>query len=88
MNLRIEEIITLDDGKDYIVASYARHNGNIYYCFIDNEPSNKIKYYQENNDSLALVENQELINNLIPIFAQNANYIFKAVLENEILDYE
>jgi len=84
MNFNIEEIITLDDGREYIVASHAIYENDKYYFFIDYETNNKIKYFKEDKETLgALIEvkNHDLIIKIAPLLVKNASHIFKEVLK-------
>ena len=72
MNININDLITLDDNKDYVVVSKAFYNNRNYYYLIDiNDSSNLMLWYEEDGK---LVESfdKSVNNELMPLFIDNA----------------
>ena len=79
--MNIEDVITLDDGKEYVILDIAELDGKkyIYSVEIDKEeePTTNYKFFEwgkENNEEfLVEVVNQEVLNRILAIFT--ANYL-------------
>lgn len=72
MNIEIEDILTLDDDKNYIVVSKANiENINYYYLVQDSDTPTTIFCY-EDKDELVEIIDAEKIREIIP-------YLYKAI---------
>lgn len=68
MNIDIKDIITLDDGKSYVVVSKVSYEGKLYYYIIDKDNMKNIKFLYEDNNELVEFNNKELLTKLLPLF--------------------
>lgn len=74
MNIDIKDVVTLSDNLRYAVASKTNYEGNIYYCLTEIENLSNIKFLVENKErnSLVEVEDKQLIQKLLPLFAKES----------------
>ena len=76
MKINYQDIITLSDNNEYVVASKAMLNDEEFLYLVDIHNNNNLKFARvENDDSiLALdtIKNEELIKKLIPLFYNNS----------------
>ncbi len=70
MDIRYQDIITLDDNCEYIVASKVKYNSNNYIYLVDIHDTNNFKIAQIENNCISLLDKREkdLICKLIPLF--------------------
>ena len=73
--MEIDELITLDDNKQYVLLSKAEKDGKNYFLaaeIINDQPSENYEIFEEINEnneiSVEVVDNQELIDELVIIF--------------------
>lgn len=65
------DILTLDDNKDYCVADTFKLDGNDYVFLFDvNEPTN-VLYTKMNNDELVVVDDPEELKKFLDILSEN-----------------
>ena len=78
--MRIEEldIVTLSDDKDYIVAKKVVLNGINYYCFVDTEDIESLKFVQEDHEELVDVNDEYTFKKMIYLMSE-------AIRTNELL---
>ena len=84
MNFSIEEIITLDDGKEYVVCGKAQLENELYYLFIDYETNTAMKYFKEDKaepGALISIQDEKLQRELNPLFIKSNEHIIKEVLD-------
>lgn len=81
MNIDIKDTITLSDDNKYIVASKTKRNEKNYYYLVDINNNSNIKFCEEDNNELIEIDNQEIIQNLIPLFTNEIQDILKEILE-------
>ena len=72
MNIEIEDILTLDDDKDYVVISKAVIDGVNYYYLIEDSNSPSTMFCYEDKDELVDIIDLEKIKKIIP-------YLYKAI---------
>lgn len=77
MNIDIRDIITLDGINKYIVASKALFENINYYYLININNLRDILFCYEDNNELIEIEDNDLIQNLIPLFYQNTRNLLK-----------
>lgn len=73
MQVKVNDILTLDDGNKYIVCSKVDYNGEIflYLVSLENDSDLKILKHIDYTDKLLEVEAQDLIQKLLPLFFEN-----------------
>jgi len=83
MDVEIKDTITLNDGNSYIVVSKTSHNDDIYYYLIDKDNNENIKFCVEKkeNNSLLEVNDNNLIQQLLPVFLKATS---KAITKEDI----
>ena len=76
--MSVDEIITLDDNKEYILLSQTNVDNSKYFLAVEainNEPSEQFKIFKEiiDNNQLYIeeVNDKEMINNLIDAFEES-----------------
>lgn len=74
MNVEIKDVITLDDGKKYVVVSKVLFQNNTYFYIIDLKNNNEFKILalKPENGKLVEFENSELIRELLPLFLEES----------------
>jgi len=81
MNIDIKDLITLSDNNEYVVCSKTEYQGNIYLYLIDINNNENIKFglikYNESSVNVIELENQQLIQKLLPLFFENAKHILE-----------
>ena len=72
MEIEYQDIITLSDNNEYLVASKVNYNDSQYIYLVDINDNKNLKFAEiENNcliSELDSILDEELINNLIPLF--------------------
>lgn len=80
MDINIRDSIILSDDKEYGVVSKTTFNNLIYYYLVDINDNENIKFCVEDKNELMEVEDQNLIQNLLILFAneikEDINEIF------------
>lgn len=72
MNIKIEDIITLNDKNKYVVVSKVVFERDIYLYIVDINNNSKFKIAKLNKDKLLDVKDKKLIQKLIALFYENA----------------
>ena len=78
MDINTRDTIVLSDNNKYLVVSKINYNDNIYYYLIDEKNNENIKFCCEKfeTNSFIEVENENLIKNLLPLFANATKDFF------------
>ena len=75
MDLRIKDIITLEDSKEYIVTSIAKYENNHYFYLVDINENEKIKFCKlilsNGNANLLEINDDKLLAIIVPILYSN-----------------
>ena len=66
--IEIKDIITLSDQNEYQVVSIVDYEYRIYYYLVDINEISNVKFLYKNGDKLTEVEDEELVNKLLPMF--------------------
>ena len=66
--IEIKDIVTLSDQNKYQVISKINYNYQIYYYLVDINEISNIKFLYENNNKLTEIDDEELVNKLLPLF--------------------
>ena len=85
MNINTNNIILLDDNKEYVVASKIEYKGRNYIYILEiNNPKN-YKFAEIGEDDISVIESSEkaLLNELIPLFGWDAKKTFDELLKND-----
>jgi len=81
MNIEIKDILKLADNQTYVVCSKTEYQGITYFYLIDIENNENIKFVEEkqNADKTVVieVEDKDLLQNLLPLFYENAKHILE-----------
>lgn len=76
MEIEYQDIITLSDKNKYVVASKISYNNSKYVYLVDINDNTNVKFAEiEENNLLSELDNvidEELLNQLIPLFYSNA----------------
>ena len=72
MNIKYQDLITLDDDNEYIVVSKIVHKEKDYIYIVDINNNQNMKFMKINNDGylieLNYKDDEKLIKELIPLF--------------------
>lgn len=79
MNIKIKDVLTLDDDNKYVVASRIFHEGKDFLYLVDINNNANIKFCYIDNDEIVESNNKELNTKLIPLFYETS----KILLENQ-----
>ena len=82
MDIGIKDIITLDNAKQYLVASKVSYKEDEYYYLININNAKDIMFCFEDEGTLVELGYKKLLAHLIPLLfkeARNASYIHKGV---------
>ena len=75
----IKDTLNLSDGKEYVVASKAEYENDIYYYLVDINEYSNIKFCKEKktNDDLRMIEleDENLIQKLLPMFFEAGKHL-------------
>lgn len=66
--IEIKDIVTLSDQNEYQVVSIVDYEYRIYYYLVDINEISNVKFLYKNGDKLTEVEDEELVNKLLPMF--------------------
>lgn len=81
MNIEIKDVISLNDNSEYVVAGIASKEKKYYYLVDINNIEN-IKFCEETlNNTLKIVEDENLLQSLIPLFAESGKSIIQEVID-------
>ena len=66
------DLVTLDDGKNYVVISKANYKDKLYYCFIEENDFKVLHYYYVDNDELVSIDQDDIDQELIQMLYEDA----------------
>lgn len=72
MNINIKDIVTLEDDKEYVVASKIIQNEKTFYYLIEKDNHESIMICYENDNKLIEVNDEDIIKDLLPLFIEVA----------------
>lgn len=72
MNIEIEDVLTLDDDKDYVVVSKTNVDDINYYYLIEDSDNPSVMFCYEDKDELVDITDSEKIKKIIP-------HLYKAI---------
>ena len=72
MNIKIKDVVILENNEQYAVASNAIYNNTNYYYLISMKNNEDILICYLNQDEFITVTKPDLINNLLPLFYNNS----------------
>ncbi len=82
-DLRVLDVLTLDDKKKYVISSIAEYNDITYLLIVDINDNENIKLVEkrvyENEIRLGLVDDPDLFKELMPIFFKNGMEALKSL---------
>ena len=74
LNIKYQDILTLDDNNKYVVVSKVTYNNIDYIYLVDIYDTTNIKMAEIEEDCISILDDREveLINNLIPLFYEKS----------------
>ena len=74
MKINIQDIITLNDNREYVVVSKVLIQNKEYICIIDIIDHTNLKYAEIKKDHIIIInkDEKELLEILIPLFYKNS----------------
>lgn len=86
MNINTFSTITLDDGKEYAVASKVEFNDSTYIYILDVDNPKNYKFAEIEVDSVSIInkDEEELLANLLPLFDLDSKKTYDEYLENMV----
>jgi len=88
MGIEFEDIITLDDGNEYVVTSKINYGGNNYIYVVDINDHSNIKFaeVEVDNSQIFISEidssEKELLAKIMPLFLKDSQQIFQNIENN------
>lgn len=73
MEIEKQDILTLDDEKNYVVVSKALLENINYFYIVDIDNIENFKFVKIANDNLLEIKDKDLITKLIPLFINDTN---------------
>lgn len=75
----ITDVLSLSDGKDYMIASKVNHDYKIYLCLVDINDNKNVRFGYLDNDEVVIVKKEsisqslllKLLNSMIKTFKDN-----------------
>ncbi len=58
--MKIQDILTLEDKKDYIIVSKVDYDNKTYLCLVDINDNKNVKFCYLNNDRLIMVDKESI----------------------------
>ena len=83
MNIKIKDVLTLDDKNKYVVVSIVNLENKSYYYLVDIN-NNNVKFCYECNNGLVEIDDNELIRKLLPLFYNSAKDNLLSNLNNDL----
>ena len=79
MDIKKNDVLTLEDNNEYVVVSKVTYDDANYLYIVDLNDVKNIKFVKENNDEVLEISDKDLISELIPLFIDdtNASSLFK-----------
>ena len=68
MIINIKDTLFLEDNNEYVVVSKIDYKNKKYYCLIDINNSENLKFCYQENDELVELNDKELNTELLPFF--------------------
>lgn len=68
MIINIKDTLFLEDNNEYVVVSKIDYENKKYYCLIDINNSENLKFCYQENDELVELNDKELNTELLPFF--------------------
>ena len=68
MIINIIDVLTLSDNNKYVVTSKINYNNKSYYCLIDINNYENLKFCYQDSDELVEINDKELVGKLLPLF--------------------
>jgi len=72
MIINIKDVVTLNDGNEYVVVSKTIYDNKTYYYLVDINDNTNLMFCKEDSDpskkELIEVEDKELVKTLLPLF--------------------
>lgn len=62
--MNIKDVLTLSDGKDYIIVSKVNHDYKIYLCLVDINDNRNVKFCYLENDEIVLLKKEDITGDL------------------------
>ncbi len=84
-NIEVQDVITLDDDKEYVVAGKAVYD-NVNYLHLVNIEDFSVKFAALSDDKVIILKNKEdrnLIDELTPQFLDSASKAFAQLVANK-----
>lgn len=75
MKLKIKDLVTLDDNKQYVVVSKTDLEHKKYYYLVDMNNNENVLFCYEDDDNLVQLDDENLIIKLLPLFLKEAKKI-------------
>lgn len=71
--MRTGSLIYLSDNKKYIVCSKTSYDGDEYYCLVENDSVENVKFCEHDkvNNRMNVIDDEELLENLLPLFSKD-----------------
>lgn len=70
MNIDINDLLTLNDNKEYVVVSKANYEGSNYYYLIDKDSPENVMFCYEDGNELVEIEDRDLTAKIIPLLLE------------------
>lgn len=87
MNIDEKDTIDLSDGNSYIVAKKINYNNSNYYCIVDINDDENIKFLYEKDNKLLEVEDGEIFDNVLYEMSKDVDYkMLLQILKNRVVE--
>ena len=73
MDIKKNDILTLDDNNEYVVVSKINYENINYLYIVDINNIQNLKFVKEGNDELLEIHDKDLISVLVPLFISETN---------------
>ena len=73
MDIKKNDILTLEDNNEYVVVSKVTYDDANYLYIVDLNDVKNIKFVKENNDEVLEISDKDLISELIPLFIEDTD---------------
>lgn len=75
MKIEKQDILTLEDQKEYVVVCTANYENINYYYIVDIENVDNFKFVKIENDNLFEIKDKDLVTRLIPLFINDTGIL-------------
>ncbi|MDD2445640.1 MAG: hypothetical protein PHX09_02385 [Clostridia bacterium] len=72
MDIKVEDVITLNDNNKYVIVSKVVFEKNTYLYIVDINNNSKFKIVELNKDKLLDIKEKKLVQKLITLFYESA----------------